>query len=128
MCRKCKHYPQGSFVLLSFYEELLVIYRFSNNFACPYLSACLFRCLSVSGSNSFCLIFHIQSFKYFEESFGAFFALQLLILARRSGFSTGVVNMGGAVLFPPPLGGRVWGGGAPQNLMEGGLSLNMRGA
>ena len=30
----------------------------------------------------FCLIFHILSFKYFEESFGTFFALQFLILAR----------------------------------------------
>ena len=39
VCRKCKHYPQGSFVLLSFYGELLVIYRFSSNFACPYLGA-----------------------------------------------------------------------------------------
>ena len=28
VCRKCKHYPQRSFVLLSLYRELLVIYRF----------------------------------------------------------------------------------------------------
>ena len=28
---------RGSFVLLSFYGELLVIYRFSSNFACLYL-------------------------------------------------------------------------------------------
>ena len=28
------------------------------------------------------MIFHILSFKYFEESFGEFFALQLLMLAR----------------------------------------------
>ena len=27
VCRKCEHYPQGSFVLLSFYGEFLVIYR-----------------------------------------------------------------------------------------------------
>ena len=69
------------------------------------------------------MIFHIQSFKYFEESFGALFALQLLMLARTSGFFGGVANMGdGAVLFPPPLGG---GGVAPQNLMEGGFSQNL---
>ena len=82
----------------------------------------------IRSSNSFCLIFHIQSFKYFEESFGAFFALQLLMLARSSGFSTGVVNMGGAVLFPPPLGWRIWGGGGSSKFDGGGLSLNMRGA
>ena len=39
LSRKCKHYPQGSFVLLSFYEELMVIYRLSSNFAYPFLSA-----------------------------------------------------------------------------------------
>ena len=50
-------------------------------------------------------------------------ALQLLMLARTSGFFGGVANMGdGAVLFPPPLGG---GGVAPQNLMEGGFSQNL---
>ena len=30
----------------------------------------------------FCLIFHILSFKYFEESFEAFFTLQILMLAQ----------------------------------------------
>ena len=44
VCRKCKHYPQGSFVLLSFYGELLAIYRFSSNFACPYFSVSHFGC------------------------------------------------------------------------------------
>ena len=39
VCRNCKHYPQGSFVLLSFYEELLVISWFSSNFVSPYLGA-----------------------------------------------------------------------------------------
>ena len=37
VCRKCRHYPQGSFVLVSFYGELLVFYRFSSNFAYPCL-------------------------------------------------------------------------------------------
>ena len=39
LCRKCKPYPESSFVLLSFYGELLVIYQFSSNFACSYLGA-----------------------------------------------------------------------------------------
>ena len=70
--------------------------------------------------------FSYSSFKYFEGSFGAFSALQLLMLARSSGFSTGVANMGGSCAAPTPIA--VGRGGAPQNLMEEGLSQNMRGA
>ena len=32
----------GSFVLLLFYGDLLCIYRFSSNFACPYLAPTCF--------------------------------------------------------------------------------------
>ena len=46
------------------------------------------------------------------------------MLARSSGFSTGVTNMGGSCATPTPTGRE----GAPQNLMEGGLSQNMSGA
>ena len=45
--QEIKHYTQGSFVLLSFYGELLVIYQCSSNFACPCLGASLFGCLFV---------------------------------------------------------------------------------
>ena len=64
----------------------------------------LFWFIIISIYFKYCLIFHIQSFKYLEGSFGEFFTPQLLMLARSLGFSTGVANMGdgGGLCHPHP--------------------------
>ena len=48
---------RGSFVLLSFYGELLVIYRFSSNFSCLYLGTSHFGRPPVFRKFPWCQIF-----------------------------------------------------------------------
>ena len=99
LCRKCKYYSQSFicfiFVLWRVKVEVEVIGQSMGKCTWCRVSYFFFRFKNVhriagifwfiminSIKFRYCLIFHILFFKYFEECFGEFFALQLQTLTQ----------------------------------------------